>query len=199
MYNYSDFSDEKLIQLCKENDYSAENEIISRYKKTCIIKADKYYIDGNDFEDIVQEALIGLSNAIRTFSDEYEVKFVTYANVCIERQIYTAITYANRKKHRLLSDAVPIDAIDNSAYYLDNINNTVQNPLNPEYIYMEKEVLNDINKRIEQQLSTMEINVLDLFLQGKNYNEIAKQLKKNEKAIDNAIQRIRRKLKNRLK
>lgn len=189
--NYNDISDEQIIEYIFKGDSKAQDFIINKYKKSILIKSRIYFIFGADNEDIIQEGMIGLYKAIREFDPNKGVKFATFAELCISRQIYTAIKLASRKKHEPLNNSIS----------LSNLNYKEENKYiyNPELIFIYQEIIDYIYFIINKTLSKIEKQVFYLHLEGNTYSEISNIINKNQKAVDNAIQRARKKIINRIK
>ena len=192
----STLSDEQLVLLSVEGNTEAEECILHRYKSCVKSKARTYYLIGADNDDIVQEVMIGLYKAIRDFSPDNNITCKTFADVCITRQILTAIRTANRNKHNPLNASISMNAPlfndDSGATFMDLIQqNSVSNP---EEIYIIDESLKEIKNEISKKLSGFENNVLELYLDGLSYVEISETMNKSLKSIDNALQRIKKKL-----
>ena len=186
-------SDEELINQIRNNDPQALNEIIERYKSLIEIRVSNYFINGAEKDDLMQEGRIGLFKAIMNYDAEKDASFNTFANLCIERQLINAVKNANRQKHMPLNNYVSLNGSDddNSSENIDTVlNNSVEDPLDT---ITKKEYMNEINDTLDKNLSDFEKDVLDLLLKGYKYDEIAQKLDSNSKAIDNAIQRIRKK------
>ena len=186
-------SDEELINQIRENDPQALNEIIERYKSLIEIRVSNYFINGAEKDDLMQEGRIGLFKAIMNYDAEKDASFNTFANLCIERQLINAVKNSNRQKHMPLNNYVSLNGSDDdsSSENIDTVlNNSVEDPLDT---ITKKEYMNEINDTLDKNLSDFEKDVLDLLLKGYKYDEIAQKLDSNSKAIDNAIQRIRKK------
>jgi RNA polymerase sporulation-specific sigma factor len=186
-------SDEELINQIRKNDPQALNEIIERYKSLIEIRVSNYFINGAEKDDLMQEGRIGLFKAIMNYDPIKDASFNTFANLCIERQLINAVKNSNRQKHIPLNNYVSLNGSDDdsSNETIDTVlNNSVEDPLDT---ITKKEYMNEINDTLDKNLSDFEKNVLDLLLKGYKYEEIAKKLDSNSKAIDNAIQRIRKK------
>ncbi|MBQ8940935.1 MAG: RNA polymerase sporulation sigma factor SigH [Firmicutes bacterium] len=188
--------DSRLVALTKDGDSTAQEFLIEKYKKMVRIKARGYYIMGGDTEDIIQEGMIGLYKAIRDFDESRQVNFYSFASLCITRQIHTAIKSANRQKHIPLNSSVSLDR----AVYEENEDFTYLETFhtgeidNPESLIISSENKTELEKRIGESLSALEKRVLFLYLRGKSYVEIAGIIDKDEKSIDNALQRIKKKV-----
>jgi len=174
-----------LITLAKNGSSDAQDELLTTHKHMVKKIARTFFIMGADSEDIVQEGMIGLFNAIGSYEVDKETSFETYANLCITRQILNALKLASRKKHAPLNFYVSLDFDDNELNLVDKNS--------PENLFISKEDGQSIGAAIYGTLSVFESSVLSLYLEGMSHNEIAKKLSKNEKSIDNAIQRIRNK------
>lgn len=193
---YNELSDEVVLNLIKDEDNTALEYIIEKYKKLVKIKARPYFIIGSDKEDIIQEGMIGLYKAIRDYSDDKNSSFYSFAALCISRQIITAIKAAGRQKHMPLNSYLSLNREisdgENDATYMELLASDTTN--NPETMIIDKEEVDFIESNIESTLSKMECRVLSLYLKGRSYAEIAKIINKDEKAIDNALQRVKKKL-----
>ena len=193
---YNNLSDEDVIKLIKQGDNQALSYLLERYKELVNIKVGKYYIVGAEREDTVQEGMIGLFKAIKCFDAQKQNSFKTFANMCIERQLITAIKTSNRQKHMPLNSYL---SLNNSAY--DNEDNdeelintfdskTIEDPLDT---LMKKEYYEQIESTIDKTLSGFEKQVLNRYIKGESYVDIAAKLDAPVKSVDNAIQRIRKK------
>ena len=194
--------DEEIINKIKAGDKSALNYLMEKYKELVNMKVSKYYIIGAEKEDIVQEGMIGLYKAIKSYSDDKNTSFKSFANMCIERQLITAIKTSNRQKHMPLNSYLSLntsayDDEDNTELMDIFNNNTVEDPLET---ITKKEYYKTVENVIDKSLSDFEKQVLARFMRGESYVDIANKLEAPVKSIDNAIQRIRKKaIKNILK
>lgn len=197
---YEGRNDEDLISLIREGDANCQDFLIDKYKKIVKIKARSYFLTGADRDDILQEGMIGLFKAIRDFERGKAASFYSFAELCIMRQIYTAIKASTRKKHFPLNTYISLNrpAYENDSMPLEEIGTLNSKRLNPESILIEKEDREYIERKIGESLSGLETEVLSLYMQGKSYVEIAQKTEKSVKAVDNAIQRIKRKVKERI-
>ena len=193
--DYNNLKDEEIIERIKTGDKDALNFIMEKYKEIVSIKVNRYFIVGAEKEDIFQEGLIGLYKAIQNFDSEKDNTFKTFANLCIERQLITAIKTSNRQKHMPLNSYLSLNmsAYDDSD--TDTVmdifdSNMVEDPLDT---ITKKEYYFAIENAIDKSLSSFEKKVLNRFEQGESYNQIAENLNTPVKSIDNAIQRIRKK------
>ena len=193
--NYNSMSDEQLISLVKSDDKYALDFIIEKYKDLVNMKVGKYFIIGAEREDIIQEGLIGLFKAIQGFDNTKQNSFKTFANMCIERQLITAIKTSNRQKHMPLNGYLSL----NNAAYDEDEDTTVlevfdshqtEDPLDT---ITKKEYYRRVEDAIDKNLSDFEKQVLARFIKGESYVTIAEKLDTPVKSIDNAIQRIRKK------
>ena len=182
-----EITDEKLTKLANQGDTQALDTLMQRYKNIVKIIGRHYFIMGADGEDIAQEGMIGLYKAIREF-DENQASFHTFAEICIKRQILTAIKTAARKKHAPLNEYIPIDTEHNDMLNPEN------DMLNPENIIINREGKMQVEERLGKVLSPLERGVLLHFLQGNSYAQIAELQGCNEKSVDNALARIRKKI-----
>ena len=193
---YHDLSDEQIIEKIKQGDEEALVYILNKYKELVNMKVSKYFIVGAERDDTVQEGMIGLFKAIKSFDPDKQNSFKSFANICIERQLITAIKSSNRQKHMPLNSYLSLNtaAYDNeedSVELIETFNNkTVEDPLET---IMKQEYLNEVEDAVNKHLSKFEKQVLDRFLRGESYVKIAKNLDSPVKSVDNAIQRIRKK------
>ena len=194
--NYEPDIDEQLLFQIKEGNDAALEELINKYKNFVRAKAKTYFLVGADKEDIVQEGMIGLFKAIRDFKDDKLVSFKSFAEICVTRQIITAIKTATRQKHMPLNSYIslnkPVFEDDGERTLMDTINH--DSVSDPEVLFISKEELHRIEGKINEVLSSFELEVLYLYLQDKSYNEIATKLNKEVKSVDNALQRIKKKV-----
>ncbi|MFR0822146.1 MAG: RNA polymerase sporulation sigma factor SigH [Clostridia bacterium] len=196
--NNQDFqnrSDEDLIELIKSGDKLALEFLIGKYKELVNMKIGKYYIIGAEKEDIMQEGLIGLFKAIKSYSPDKQNSFKTFANLCIERQLITAIKSSNRQKHIPLNSYLSLNIAayeeDEDTTLLDTFDShQVEDPLDT---ITKKEYYQMLETAIDKSLSDFEKQVLNRYIQGESYVQIAQKLDTPVKSIDNAIQRIRKK------
>ena len=193
---YDGMTDEEVVALCHEGDSRAVEYLLNRYKNFVRSKARSYFLIGADHEDIVQEGMIGLYKAIRDFRADKLASFRAFAELCVTRQIITAIKTATRQKHIPLNSYVSL----NKPLYDDESDRTLLDVIiegktsSPEDLLISQENLQTINLRIGEVLSDLEQDVLAAYLDGKSYQEIAKMLGRHSKSIDNALQRVKRKL-----
>ncbi len=188
--------DEHLVELAREGDNEALEYLIQKYKNFVRAKARSYFLIGADREDIIQEGMIGLYKAIRDFRYDKLTSFRAFAELCITRQIITAIKTATRQKHIPLNSYVslnkPIYDEDSDRTLLDIISGT--KITDPEELIISREEFSDIEEKMGEILSSLEWQVLMSYLEGKTYQEIALELRRHVKSIDNALQRVKRKL-----
>ena len=196
--NYEEKTDEELIYIIKSGDKSAANYLINRYKNLVNIKVSKYYIAGAEKDDLIQEGMIGLFKAIKCYSSEQNNSFKTFANLCVDRQIITAIKTSNRQKHMPLNSYLSLNMSaydseddENDTTIMEVFNNdTIEDPLDT---LTKKEYYKSVEDTIDKSLSKFEKQVLNRYIQGESYVQIAEKLDTPVKSIDNAIQRIRKK------
>lgn len=195
IHNYSSMTDEEVISLVKNGDKHAIDFIIDKYKNLVNMKVSKYFIIGAEKEDIIQEGMIGLFKAIQSYNSEKQNSFKTFANMCIERQLITAIKTSNRQKHIPLNGYVSL----NTSAYEDDEDTSVLEVLDSHQIedpldtITKKEYYQRVENAIDENLSDFEKQVLARFIKGESYVAIAEKLETPVKSIDNAIQRIRKK------
>lgn len=188
--------DEELVENAKQGSSQALEYIINKYKNFVRAKARTYFLIGADREDIIQEGMIGLFKAIRDYKEDKLSSFRAFAELCITRQIITAIKTATRQKHIPLNSYVSL----NKPLFDEESDRTLMDMLSevsisdPEELMINREDFNNIELKMGEVLSGLELEVLDSYLQGKSYFEISKDLNRQVKSIDNALQRVKRKL-----
>ncbi|MBQ8087694.1 MAG: RNA polymerase sporulation sigma factor SigH [Clostridia bacterium] len=196
-YEFDQMGDELIVRLAqKDGEGAALEYLLNKYKNFVRTKARSYFLIGADHEDIVQEGMIGLYKAIRDYREDRQSSFRAFAELCITRQIITAIKTATRQKHIPLNSYIslnrPIYEEDSDRTLLDVI--TEEAPSNPEEMFIDREDLSVIEGRIGEMLSPLEKEVLIRYIEGKSYVEIAVEMDRHVKSVDNALQRIKRKL-----
>ncbi|MDQ7801902.1 MAG: RNA polymerase sporulation sigma factor SigH [Armatimonadota bacterium] len=193
---YPEMLDEDLVEAAKAGDDRASEFLIHKYRNFVRVKAKAYFLVGADREDIIQEGMIGLYKAIRDFRRDKLSSFRAFAELCITRQIITAIKTATRQKHIPLNSYVSL----NKPIYDDDSDRTLLDVIgglrvaDPEELVINRESSARMRQRIRQNLSELEHRVLNLYLDGKSYQEMANELQRHVKSIDNALQRVKRKL-----
>nr|WP_207751237.1 RNA polymerase sporulation sigma factor SigH [Anaeromonas frigoriresistens] len=194
--DYHFMEDEEIVKKAKDGDAQALEYLIKKYKNFVRAKARSYFLIGADKEDIIQEGMIGLYKAVRDFREDKLASFRAFAELCITRQIITAIKTATRQKHIPLNSYVSL----NKPIYDEDSDRTLMDVLSgakitdPEELIISREELNRMEAKIGEILSDLEWEVLMSYLQGKSYQEIAVDLERHVKSIDNALQRVKRKL-----
>ena len=193
---YTELSDEELVTRAKRGDQDAEEYLIRKYKDEVRGKAHIYFIMGADGEDIVQEGMIGIFKAIRSYNEEKHASFRTFAEICINRQILTAIKTATRQKHAPLNNSLSFSAPLTDEESDKTIEDTLRSDktADPEALYILKEDIHYIERNSAEIFSDMELRVWNEYLKGKSHSEIARIIGKTPKAVGNAIQRTKRKL-----
>lgn len=192
---YTQMTDEKLIENIKQEDTKALDCLIKRYNDLVSMKANKFFMVGSEKEDMIQEGMIGLYKAVKSFDTEKQNSFKTFANMCIERQLITAVKNSNRQKHIPLNSSISL----NAAAYDDNEDMDKMDILDvkvlddPSDIIADREYFENIENKIKQNLSDFELQVLYEYEKGKTYAAIAEKLNAKIKSVDTAIQRIRKK------
>jgi len=193
---YHDMPDEDLVRSAKNGDSLAADFLIGKYRNFVRVKAKAYFLIGADREDIIQEGMIGLYKAIRDFRADKLSSFRAFAELCITRQIITAIKTATRQKHIPLNSYIslnkPIYDEDSDRTLLDVISSIKVS--DPEELVINQEASTTMRERIRKNLSELEHKVLTAYLEGKSYQEMANELNRHVKSIDNALQRVKRKL-----
>ena len=192
---YLSMSDDDVVVLAQQGDGEALEYLLDKYKNFVRGRARSYFLVGADHEDIVQEGMIGLYKSIRDFRPDKQSSFRAFAELCVKRQIITAIKTATRQKHVPLNSYVslnkPLYGEESDRTLLDVIEGRVTNP---EELFIGQEDMSHIQEQIGTVLSDLEQQVLSAFLDGKSYQEIAEMLGRHVKSIDNALQRVKRKL-----
>lgn len=192
-------TDNEIIQRAQDGNKEAAQFLLKKYRKIVSIRARSYYLVGSDYEDLIQEGMIGLLKAIWDYEPKRNVKFDTFAGLCVERQIQSAVTSANRLKHQILNQSVSIYSSLSKEEnfeiieYLEAGSNT-----DPVASLVNDEALIQLLEMIKKELSDFEKKILSLYINGESYSEIANTLDCNVKSVDNALQRIRKKIGNHL-
>ena len=194
--SYKHLEDEQLVELVHQGDGDALDFLIHKYQNFVRAKARSYFLVGADREDIIQEGMIGLYKAVRDFKGDKLSSFKAFAELCITRQMITAIKTATRQKHIPLNSYVSLD----KPIYDDESDRTLMDvisgtkAMDPEELIVNREEVDDIEVKMTELLSDLERKVLALYLDGRSYQEISEDLKRHVKSIDNALQRVKRKL-----
>lgn len=193
--NYTEYTDDELIHYIHEGNEDATEYLLKKYSPLVKKSIRTLYLIGADTEDLSQEGMIGLFKAIQNYKSERDTSFYTYAKICIDRQIYSAIKASNRKKHFPLNSYISFyaNAGEGETELIDNLE--AGNDSNPEHVVLDRENTSLFQERLETLLSKLEKEVLHQYMAGKSYSDIAATLGKSTKSIDNAIQRIREKVK----
>ena len=194
--DFTELEDEAIIELVHKGNSDALDYLIHKYRNFVRAKASSYFLIGADREDIVQEGMIGLYKAIRDFKGDKLASFKAFAELCITRQIITAIKTATRQKHIPLNSYVSLD----KPIYDEESDRTLMDVisgakvLDPEELIINQEEFDHIELKMAELLSDLERKVLSLYLDGQSYQEISEELNRHVKSIDNALQRVKRKL-----
>ncbi len=197
--DYEPYTDEELIDRLRRGEDTIMDYICDRYKNLVRSKAKSMFILGADSDDLIQEGMIGLFKAVRDYDMGRDASFFTFAELCVSRQMYTAVQAAKRQKHVPLNTYISLDA--GGANQEDREESTLAEliadraELSPEELVLDKERVAYLEKTIETELSDFEKQVLDLYMTGMSYSQIAKVLGREEKATDNALQRLKAKIK----
>ncbi len=195
-FNYEDLADEQVAELSAEGDKDAAEYLLAKYKNLVRARAKQYFMAGADRDDIMQEGMIGLFKAIRDFDPTKQASFRGFAEICIRRQIITAVKTASRRKHTPLNSyislSMPVYEDESERTLVDML--AERESVDPEEMFLRREKAEAMEAEINQKLSGLEQTVLSLYLGGMNYQEIAIELGRTPKSIDNALQRIKRKL-----
>lgn len=195
---YEQCTDEELIDRLQNGETAVMEYICEKYKHLVRSKAKSMFILGGDTEDLIQEGMIGLFKAVRDYDIGRDASFYTFADLCISRQLYTAVQASRRQKHIPLNTYVSL--YGNSAESEEKDENILLEVLadraeqNPEELFLDKERVNYLEKQMDKELSSFEKQVLDLYMIGMSYTQIAKVLGRDEKSTDNALQRLKGKI-----
>lgn len=196
---YQNETDEMLIERLRDGERDVTDYIMNKYKNLVRSKAKSMYILGADNEDLIQEGMIGLFKAIRDYDPGRDASFFTFADLCISRQMYTAVQASNRKKHMPLNTYISLHSTlheeesgREGGEFINFLESDTQK--DPEQLLIDKENVLSLERKIEEELSSFEKQVLDLYLTGMPYTQIAKVLGRDEKSADNALQRIKSKI-----
>lgn len=194
--DFKKMSDEELVSLYQSGQADAADYLVEKYKNLVRMKARSFFLLGADNEDLIQEGMIGLYKAIRDYNPNKNAVFMTFASLCIGRQITTAVNTYNRQKYAPLNTSVSLDAPANQSEENDaNLGDVLTSEAdgNPETMVIAREQTEVFIKQLYESLSSMEKEVLELYREGLSYTEIAEYMGKTPKTVDNAIQRIRSK------
>ena len=189
-------TDEEIVGLAKNGNVTALEYLINKYKNFVRAKARTYFLIGADREDIIQEGMIGLYKAIRDYRYDRQASFRAFAEICVTRQMITAIKTATRQKHIPLNSYISLNkpVFDEESERTLGEVVTTEKEGNPEEMFINQENLMDIESTMQRILSPLEQDVVNLYLEGKSYTEIAQKLGRHVKSVDNALQRVKRKL-----
>ena len=201
---YESMTDEELIDSLREGEAPIMDYICNKYKNLVRREAKSMFILGADTEDLIQEGMIGLFKAVRDYDCGRDASFYTFADLCISRQMYTAVQASKRKKHLPLNTYVSLDSQEDSGEQKGQEQPLVElladrTKLNPEELVLDKERVDYLERAMEKELSEFEKQVLDLYRTGMNYSQIARVLGRDEKATDNALSRAKQKIRGLLK
>lgn len=186
-------TDEALIEMLRNGDAEIADYIMEKYKPLVRKKTNAMYLIGGETEDLIQEGMIGLFKAVRDFNPEKEANFFSFAELCITRQLYSALEASNRKKHIPLNTYISFsNQEDSDGVSLEQV--LTDEAASPEQMLIEQEGREEFFQRLQEKLSPMEKKVLYLYLEGHSYTQIAELMEKTPKSIDNSLQRIRGKI-----
>ena len=200
--DYRQYSDEELIVRLRDGESGITEYLMNKYKNLVRSKAKSMYILGADNDDLIQEGMIGLFKALRDYDSGRDASFLTFADLCVSRQMYTAVQASRRQKHIPLNTYISLygSVSTNQEGEQEELVNVLaaRAGQSPEEVVIDRENVIQLEKAIERELSSFEKQVLDLYLTGMGYQQIAKVLGRDDKSTDNALQRIKTKLKKRL-
>lgn len=199
MRDYEKYTDEELIVRIRDGENEISDYIISKYKNLVLGKVKSMYLLGGDMEDLIQEGMIGLYKAIRDYDAGRDASFFTFADICVSRQVFSAIEKDSRKKHGPLNTSISLDVKtgdgESGESILANMISSVTDR-NPEDIILSNELIDRVYDFISNQLTNVERQVIELYITGLKIPEIAKVLSRDEKSTDNALWRAKNKIKN---
>ncbi|SDB18392.1 sigma-70 family RNA polymerase sigma factor [Eubacterium oxidoreducens] len=190
--SYTNYTDEQLIRKMRSGEGEIMDYLMDKYKPLVLKRCKALYLIGGETEDLIQEGMIGLFKAVKDFQDDKDASFFTFADLCISRQLYHAIEASNRKKHGPLNSYVSLDDDNEQEITIDYTEDVTRS--NPEQFVLNREFWEDFKRRIQKDLSPLEQKVMNLYLEGLDYQAMAKVLDKSPKSIDNALQRIKKKI-----
>ena len=193
MKKYEECQDDELIRRLRDGDGSVMDYLMEKYKDLVRRKARSMYLPGADQEDLIQEGMIGLFKAIQNYQPDREASFQTFAGLCIDRQLYSAVQNSNRQKHLPLNTYISLSNEEESEHLEGSWDSRTEDP---ESIVIDQESTRNLEQEISKVLSPMENKVLDYYMKGYGYVKIAEIMGKTPKSIDNALQRIRGKIRN---
>lgn len=196
MKEFSDFTDEELIIRYRDGDKQIMDYLMDKYKHVVRSKASRMFILGADKDDLIQEGMIGLFKAVRDYDSGRDASFLTFAELCVTRQMYTAIQAANRKKHLPLNSYISLYKNSEDEILEGQLIGAIRDfsEQNPEEILIDRENVEALQTIIDQELSTFERQVLELSMTGMGYIDIARLLGKDPKSTDNALNRVKTKI-----
>lgn len=193
MHNIHELPDNALCDLVSQGSREAEEQLVIRYNRLVRICARPFFLVGGDSEDLIQEGMVGLIKAIRSYDESKEASFRTFAEICIRSRLYSILRSQKLDKHAALNRSVGVEApfFDSNSY---TVGSSDFSQANPEDLLILQESFDEMWKRVQKQLSEFEAKILGFYLDGLSYQEIAVKVCKSPKSVDNAVQRIRRKV-----
>ncbi len=197
--DYKNYNDYEILSYIAESNGEAMDLMFDKYQPLIQATANRMYCycknTGLEFNDLIQEGMLGLNLAIRTFESDKEASFYTYAKMCIERKMISLVVSTTRLKHKILNESISIESSDEYNEEYTNQKCLEDNSFNPENVLLDSETEEELINKIKELLTDLEFQVFELKRNGFNYKEIAEILDKDQKSIDNALQRIRIKMK----
>ena len=191
---YQSFPDEKLCELTRLGDREAEEILVSRYTRLVRQLARPYYLAGGDSDDLIQEGMIGLMYGVREYDGSRSAAFRTFAETCIRNRLYSAVRAASRDKHSALNQSIPLEIPFFDSRTTSSIGAHAMSQIDPEELVIGREDARDTLRGVRKQLSEFEAKILGYYLDGLTTKEMAEAVKKSPKSVDNAVQRVRRKI-----
>lgn len=201
MENFENYNDEELVFLCRRGNSEAEEAIISRYAPFVRSFARQYFLAGGDYEDLIQEGMIGLIKAVSGYTPDSGASFKTFAVMCVKNRVYSALRQASRGKHNPLNNYISIESSpeDEEGSHMTSAVDAGCSSNDPAELIIGEEATKELRRALEGMLSRFELSVLSLYLEGLSYREISERVSKPQKSVDNAVTRIRRKFSQYLK
>lgn len=193
-YEYQEFSDETLCDLAHSGDRNAEEILVSRYTRLVRQLARPFYLAGGDSDDLIQEGMIGLIYGVREYDSDRAAGFRTFAETCIRNRLYSAVRAAARDKHSPLNQSIPLEIPFFDSRTTSSIGTPLVSQTNPEDLIIGREDARDKLRGVRKQLSEFEAKILGYYLDGLTTKEMAEMVKRSPKSVDNAVQRVRRKI-----
>ena len=192
---FDSMTDEEIVRYIRQGHKEGMEYLLDKYKELVRNRARSLYLMGGEREDLIQEGMIGLFKAIQGFDETKDASFQSFADLCVSRQMYTAVKAAQRKKHGPLNSYISLDSVTQDEDGSVRTNDALATDSGPEQMFIDRENVSQMRKKIAECLSPFEYQVMNYYLDGIGYVKIARMLGKSEKSVDNALQRIKTKIK----